>query len=140
MALTISSKLSLPMEEIELSAVRAQGPGGQNVNKVAAAVHLRFDIAASSLPIHLKTKLLTLSDQRVTKDGVVVIKAQAHRSLERNREDALLRLRDFIALGLRVTKARRPTAPSRTARKKRVDRKTRRGKIKTLRKKVSRED
>lgn len=123
-------------EEVEFVAIRAQGAGGQNVNKVSNAIHLRFDIGASSLPDDIKTKLLQLRDQRVSADGVVVIKAQQHRSLERNRVDALTRLRELIARAAFVPAARRPTRPTRSAQKKRVECKIRRGLVKVLRGRV----
>ena len=102
-------------DEVEFTAIRAQGCGGQNVNKVSNAIHLRFDIAASSLPEEIKTRLLALRDQRISADGIVVIKAQKHRSLARNREDGLVRLRELIDLAAFVPRTRRPTKPSRSA-------------------------
>ena len=122
--------------EVEWSAIRAQGKGGQNVNKVSNAVHLRFDIRASSLPEAIKTRLLALSDRRVTADGVVVIKAQTERSLEANREDALARLRALITAAAVVPRPRRPTKTTRSAKRRRMDAKTRRGRIKALRGRV----
>lgn len=124
-------------EEVEFIAIRAQGAGGQNVNKVSNAIHLRFNIAASSLPDALKSRLLTLRDQRVSSDGVVVIKAQQHRSLERNRDDALVRLRELIAQAAFTPVPRRPTKPTRSSQKKRVESKVRRGLVKLQRGRVS---
>lgn len=123
-------------EEVEFVAIRAQGAGGQNVNKVSNAIHLRFDIGASSLPEEIKARLVQLRDQRVSAEGVVVIKAQAHRSLERNRVDALTRLRELIARAAFVPTVRRPTRPPRSAQKKRVESKVRRGLVKVLRGRV----
>ncbi len=123
--------------EVEFIAIRAQGAGGQNVNKVSNAIHLRFDIAASSLPPAIKEKLLALRDQRISSDGIVVIKAQKHRSLERNRDDALVRLRELIASAAFVPITRRPTKPTRGSQRRRVDSKVKRGQIKLQRGKVS---
>lgn len=129
-------KIIIPEEEIEFSAIRAQGSGGQNVNKVSNAVHLRFDIRASSLSELNKQRLLAYSDQRINSDGVVVIKAQQFRSLEKNRAEAIERLHELIQLATTVQKVRRATRPSRSAQAKRVDSKTRRGRTKNLRGKV----
>jgi ribosome-associated protein len=123
--------------EVEFIATRAQGAGGQNVNKVSNAIHLRFDIAASSLPPAIKEKLLALRDQRISSDGIVVIKAQTHRSLERNRDDALVRLRELIASAAFVPITRRPTKPTRGSQRRRVDSKVKRGQIKLQRSKVA---
>lgn len=123
--------------EVEFIAIRAQGAGGQNVNKVSNAIHLRFDIAASSLPQVVKEKLLALRDQRISSDGIVVIKAQKHRSLERNREDSLTRLRELIASAAFVPITRRPTKPTRSSQRKRIDSKVKRGQIKLQRGKVA---
>ena len=136
MTLRISNQVSIPLAEVDLQAIRAQGAGGQNVNKVSSAIHLRFDINASSLPDVYKERLLQLSDQRITSEGVIVIKAQRFRSQDKNRDDALDRLRDLVQ-GVAVTrKKRRPTKPSRNSQKKRVDRKTKHGRLKSLRGRV----
>jgi len=128
--------LVIPEHEVQISAVRAQGAGGQNVNKVSNAVHLRFDIRASSLPADVKDRLLRMGDQRVTRTGVVVIKAQAHRSLERNREEALARLQSLVAAAAHLPKKRKPTRPTFGSRVKRLEGKKRHSRIKALRGKV----
>lgn len=134
--LQISRNVAIPEREIEIHAIRSQGAGGQNVNKVATAIHLRFDIRASSLPDVYKERLLALSDQRISQDGVIVIKAQSHRTQEQNREDALARLQALIRSVAVTHKARKPTKPTRGSQKRRMDSKTKRGKVKALRKKI----
>lgn len=129
--------MKLNPDEVEFSAIRAQGPGGQNVNKVSCAVHARFDIKASSLPDHVKERLLAMRDSRLTEDGVLVLKAQQSRSLEANKEDALRRLQALIDKAAVVQAVRRPTRPTRSSQRRRLDEKTRSGQLKALRGKVT---
>ena len=135
--LKISNRVFIYPHELEFNAIRAQGSGGQNVNKVSSAIHLRFDIQRSSLPDFYKERLLAYSDQRISSDGIIVIKAQNHRDQERNKEDAMQRLCQLIQEATKVEKQRRATKPTRSSQRKRMDKKTQRGQVKKNRGKVN---
>lgn len=140
MTLQITPYISIADHEIEVSAIRAQGAGGQNVNKVSSAIHLRFDIKASSLPEAYKEALLNLNDQRITRDGVIIIKAQQYRTQEKNRENGLERLGELIRSATLVQKTRRPTRPTKGSKTRRMDSKTKHGQTKAGRGKVDHRD
>ena len=134
--LNISAGITVEIAEIDFDAIRAQGSGGQNVNKVSSAMHLRFNVKQSSLREDVKEKILAYKDQRISNDGVIIIKAQKFRSQDKNRADALGRLKDLIAVATTEQKKRKPTRPTRGSQKRRVDSKSKRGKVKSLRKKI----
>jgi len=139
MSLDISAGVSIADWQLQITAVRSQGPGGQNVNKVNSAIHLRFDVKSSTLPAFYKQRLLALSDHRITEDGVIIIKAQTHRTQEKNREEAFSRLKALILDSVKIQKSRKATRPTRNSQKRRVDSKKRNGTTKALRGRVSRE-
>jgi len=134
--LKISNSVGIPLDEIELNAIRAQGAGGQNVNKVSTAIHLRFNVPASSLPDDCKSRLLNSKDRRLSRDGVIIIKAQRYRSQEKNREDALNRLGELIKQATTTQKKRKPSKPTKAAKKRRLDSKIKHGRLKSSRGKV----
>lgn len=137
MSLQITNRISIPLNEIQIQAIRAQGAGGQNVNKVSSAIHLRFDITASTLPDPCKERLCAMKDRRITREGVLVIKAQRFRTQEKNREDAFERLRVLVQKATVIQTVRKATKPTRGSQRRRIDGKTRRGQLKNLRGKVT---
>ncbi|WDP90014.1 MAG: aminoacyl-tRNA hydrolase [Desulfobacter sp.] len=134
--LRISNTVSIPESQITIQSIRAQGPGGQNVNKVSSAVHIRFDITASDLPRVYKAKLMALNDRRITRDGVIVIKAQNHRTREKNKAEGLARLAVLIRESVKEPRKRKPTCPTRASKKRRLESKARHSKTKALRQKI----
>lgn len=136
MPLQISAGVEIADWQMQLTAIRSQGPGGQNVNKVNSAIHLRFDVKSSTLPDFYKQRLLGLSDHRITEDGVIILKAQIHRTQEKNRDEALLRLKDIILSAVKIQKSRKATRPTRNSQKRRIETKKRNGNTKALRGKV----
>lgn len=134
--ITITNRVCIPPNEVQFTAIRAQGSGGQNVNKVSSAIHLRFDIKRSSLPEFYKERLLAYKDQRISSEGVIVIKAQSFRDQAKNKEDSIKRLVELIQAATFVEKSRRPTRPTKSSQRKRVDKKNQRGKLKQMRGKV----
>lgn len=135
--ISITSRVRIPESEVEFTAIRSSGPGGQNVNKVASAIQLRWNIHSSSIPYFYKNKILKYKDQRITQEGVVVIKAQVHRTQDKNKTEAIARLADLIAKATYVAPPRRETQPTKASQRKRTDTKTKRGQTKALRKKVN---
>lgn len=134
--ITITNRVCIPPNEVQFTAIRAQGSGGQNVNKVSSAIHLRFDIKRSSLPEFYKERLLAYKDQRISSEGVIVIKAQSFRDQAKNKEDSIKRLVELIQAATFVEKSRRPTRPTKSSQRKRIDKKNQRGKLKQMRGKV----